>query len=468
MTNTPQKIWHSPTLMTWGNLGSRVLGFAVLLPLALSQLTVEEASLWLLFQALLALQGMADFGFTPTFIRIISYARSEKNSSKVKPDAIHLLSINDVLMDRVIGTMRCVYNRLSWVVFLLMAVLGSLMVMKPISLLEDITIGWFAWAVIVVSSVLIFRGGMFGAYMQGVDQIALYQRWQIVTGMISIIGGVIVLLMGSGLFPLVVVMQAGGVAGFFITRKLAAQHAPKASWSGSAIKDQEVMQTIWPAAWRSGLGVVVTYGTIQGTGVIYAQVAPAADAAAFLLAQRVVRTLSSFANAPFYTCIPYMSRMYAEGRLAELVESARTGMLQANWILIGGIIMVGFTAEPLLTFIGSQTPFVSTGVWWVLGLATLIERIGAMHLQLYSTTNHIVWHIVASITGGIMLFTIPVLFQWLGVIGLPLGILMAYTMFFTPYNLSRSYSAFHMNPAHMDGFASMIPIALVLIILIFI
>ncbi len=453
--------------MTWGNLGSRVLGFAILLPLVLGNLTVEEASLWLLFQAVLALQGMADFGFSPTFIRIISYARSEKNASKITSDKINLLSINDALMHRVIGTMRCVYNRLSWVVFFLMTLLGSLVVMKPILLLEDITIGWSAWTVIAVSSVLIFRGGMFGAYMQGADQIALYQRWQIVTGMVSLIGAIIALLMGGGLFLLVLIVQAGGVVSVFVTRRLAIQHAPKGSWFDPAIKDSEVMQTVWPAAWRSGLGVAVTCGTIQGTGVAYAQIAPAADAAAFLLAQRVVRTLSAFANAPFYTCIPHMSRMYAEGRLAELVESARVGMLQANWILVGGIIVVGFTAEPLLVFIGSQTTFVSTGVWWMLGLATLIERIGAMHLQLYSTTNHIVWHIVASITGGIMLFTIPISFQWLGVIGLPLGILIAYTMFFTPYNLSRSYSAFHMNPAHMDGVASMIPVTLLIIMLIF-
>ncbi len=452
--------------MTWGNLGSRVLGFAILLPLALSQLAVEDASLWLLFQAVLALQGMADFGFTPTFIRIVSYARSEKNDSKTEVDAISSLIISETLMHRVIGTMRCIYNRLSLVVFFLMTTLGSLAVMKPISLLEDITIGWLAWAVVVASSVLVFRGGMFGAYMQGADQIALYQRWQIVTGMASLVGAIIALLVGGGLFLLVVVIQIGGVAGVFVTRRLAIQHAPKTSWSDPAIKDPEVMQTVWPAAWRSGLGVAMTYGTIQGTGVVYAQVAPATDAAAFLLAQRVVRTLSSFANAPFYTRIPHMSRMYAEGRLDELVESARVGMLRANWVLIAGIMVVGFAAEPLLELIGSQTPFVSADVWWLLGLATLIERIGAMHLQLYSTTNHIVWHIVASITAGIMLFAIPMSFQWLGVIGLPLGILVAYTLFFTPYNISRSYSAFHMNPIHMDGLTSMMPMVLLIFIML--
>jgi len=446
--------------MTWGNLGFRVLGFAILLPLALSQLTVEEASLWLLFQAVQALQGMADFGFTPTFIRIVSYARSEKNTSEIESNAINSLVINDTSIHRVIGTMRCVYNRLSVVAFFLMAVLGSLAVMKPISLLEDITMGWSAWAVVVVSSILVFRGGMFGAYMQGADQIALYQRWQIVTGMTSLIGAIIALLVGGGLFLLVLIVQAGGVVGVFVTRRLAVQHTPKASWSGPAIKDPEIMQTVWPAAWRSGLGVAMTYGTIQGTGVVYAQIVPAADAAAFLLAQRVVRTISSFANAPFYTRIPQMSRMYAEGKRDGLVESARVGMLQANWVLVAGIITIGFAAEPLLALIGSQTGFVSADVWLLLGLAALLERIGAMHLQLYSTTNHIVWHIANGISGVVMLIALPITYHFLGVLGLPLGIAIAYAGFYVPYSCIKSYSTFHLTLFRMDIGASILPLLL--------
>ncbi len=451
--------------MTWGNLGSRVLGFAILLPLVLAQLSVEEASLWLLFQAILALHGMIDFGFTPTFIRVVSYARSKKNLSTATQNTSNLQNIKNISMHHVIGTMRCVYHRLSIVAFLLMVLLGSWITIKPISLLADSTTGWLSWIAIIVGSTLVFRSGMFGAYLQGANQIALYQRWQIITGMLSLIGATIAILMGGGLLLLVLIMQTGGVMGAFVTRRLAVRHAPKAAWSGTAVKKTEIMQIVWPSAWRSGLGVAMTYGTIQGTGIVYTQIAPAADAAAFLLAQRIMQTISSFANAPFYTRIPKMSRMYAEGRQSTLIETAKYGMLQANWVLVAGIVVIGFAAEPILTLIGSQTPFVSANVWWLLGLATLVERIGAMHLQLYSITNHIVWHIVASITAGIMLVSIPISFYWLDIVGLPFGILVAYAMFFTPYTISRSYSAFHMHPVYMDGAASLAPMILLIFIM---
>lgn len=432
MNSTLYRLWHSPTLMTWGNQGVRLAGFAILLPLVLNRLTVEEASLWLLFQALLLLQRMADFGFTPTFVRIVSYARAGKTPQGNSNPAASW-GEGDQSMRRVLGTMRFVYNRLSLGVFLLFAIIGSLAVMRPISQIAEVSTGWLAWLVIVLCSVLVFRGGMFGAYMRGVNKIALYQRWQTVTGMATIMAAIVVLLFDGGLLGLVAVAQLGAVIGIIVTRWLANQDAPEGSWTERIIRDTDVLQTIWPAAWRSGLGVVMAFGTIQGAGVIYAQIALPADAAAFLLAQRIVQTLASFANAPFYTRIPHMARMYAEGRYGDLVECAKTGMIRTNWLLISGIIFVGITGPHLLTTIGSQTSFVDKQVWWLLGLAVLLERIGAMHLQLYSVKNHIVWHIANGVTGVIMIIAMLVSYNKIGLLGLPLGMVIAYTCFYVPY-----------------------------------
>jgi hypothetical protein len=47
--------WHSPTLTTSGSIAVRLLGLAVLLPLALNRLPVDEANLWLLFSSVLAI-----------------------------------------------------------------------------------------------------------------------------------------------------------------------------------------------------------------------------------------------------------------------------------------------------------------------------------------------------------------------------------------------------------------------------
>lgn len=447
--------------MSWANLGSRLLGFVVLLPLVLINFTVEEVNLWLLFQAVVALQSMVDFGFTPTFIRFVAYAKSEVSKAKNELHVPTSWLEKKVDISDVIEAMRSVYTTLALVAFVLMAVIGSFAVMKSVSLLEDSMTGWLAWIVIVASNSLMILGGMFGAYLQGADQIALYQRWQAITGAVTVCLAIIALLLGGGLLQLVLVMQMGVVGGFLVSRKLAVEDTPSGTWSKRIIKPPVILNNVWSAAWRSGIGVAMTYGTIQGAGVVYAQVATVADAAAFLLAQRVLRVIISFANVPFYTCIPRMARMYSGGKLDKLIECARLGMLRTNWLLITGILIVGFGAEPLLAVIESETTFVSNEVWLLLGLAALVERVGAMHLQLYSVTNHIVWHIANGVAGVILLCMIPVAYIWLDMLGLPFGILVGYLFFYMPYSVYKSYTQFELSFIYMDGLPSLTPMLLI-------
>src|SRR3989304_5460620 len=66
----------SPAPMSWGRPGVRVVGFVLVLPLVLRHLPAEETAVWFLFLSLIALQGLADFGFAPTFVRAVAYARA--------------------------------------------------------------------------------------------------------------------------------------------------------------------------------------------------------------------------------------------------------------------------------------------------------------------------------------------------------------------------------------------------------
>jgi hypothetical protein len=108
--------------------------------------------------------------------------------------------------------------------------------------------------------------------------------------------------------------------------------------------------------------------------------------------------------------------------------------------------------------VGSKTPFVAGEVWGMLGLAILFERIGAMHLQLYSTTNHVVWHIANGISGTIMLIVIPIAYQWFHIMGFPLGILIGYVAFYVPYSMRLSYRAFSLKVGDIDLAASVLPV----------
>ena len=117
-----------------------------------------------------------------------------------------------------------------------------------------------------------------------------------------------------------------------------------------------------------------------------------------------------------------------------------------------------------MELINSKTPFVAPAIWGMLGLAILVERVGAMHLQLYSTTNHVVWHIANGVSGIIMLTAIPFAYERFGVLGFPLGILIGYVTFYVPYSMRLSYRAFKLRVTDMDLSASIIPVLLLLVL----
>lgn len=439
------RLWQSPALMSWGSLGVRGLGFLLLLPLLLRWLRAEELALWFLFLGLLALQGLADFGFAPTFMRAVAYARARPGDAGA--------------LDAVVRTMRFVYARLTLAGLVLVCAAGALVLSRPIAQLGDPGQAWLAAALMALAGGFTQRTLMYSSCLQGAERIEVYRRIEIVVGLAVTVGSALVLVAGGGILGIASVHLAGAVAASEANRQAAMRVASPDAWRGRAAPDPGVLGSIVPPAWRSGLGVLLNQGAIQGSGLVYAQLAAPAEVAAYLLALRVMQVWSEVAGVPFYTRLPGLARMYAEGRSAELAASAARGMLGANWLLVAGVIALAVAGAPLLEAIGSRTPFVAPAVWWMLATAILVERIGAMHLQLYSTTNHVVWHIANGIAGVLMILAMPPAYLSLGLPGLPLGMLLGYAAFYTPFSMACSYRAFSLSPLRVDLAASATPLA---------
>lgn len=454
-------IWHSPMLMTWAGTTARLSGLLILLPLVMTIFSVEETALWFLFSTILSLQALVDFGFSATFVRFVAYSNSSGISDDGKNGKLLRDHVPKYATSTVVGNMRYIYARLSVVWLLFLGILGSLAVARAVASIETPAIGWLSWVIITVSSGLCFRGGMHVSYLRGMEYVALHQRWEIVMGLGTTGLGCAVLLGGGGLLELVITNQFGGLLRYYIYRHLAEKRAPVHAWKKS---DKAMFDTLWAAVWRSGLGVLASFGTIQMAGVFYAQVASPKELASYLLAVQLIQRARIFAYVPFSSRIPDMSRMYANGDHLLLLELSGKAIQLSTLVFLASALIIGFSGDYLLEFVGSNTPFVAAGVWWLLALAYLFELNGAMHIQLYSTSNHIVWHIVAGVSGLLMLIIMPVTFSLYGIIGLPMGICIAYAIFYMPYSMFLSYRAFAIPVGAKKMASTVLPILILLVL----
>ncbi|MEZ0359013.1 hypothetical protein [Mycobacterium sp. SA01] len=458
------RVWNSPTYTTWGSLLANSLSAVVVLPLVLTRFSTQEIVVWYLIATFLGLQHVVDIGFSPTFSRIITYlfgGIGVDDLRRPSKSGTGVLDRDD--LNRVYSTMSSIYLWLGLAWTLLLLVVGSLALNRPISQLQDPRSAWLAWAAVLGVSYISFWGEKYVSYLMGLNQVALLRRWDTMAALGAILSSFLVLYLGGGLLALVIANQSWQLLKV-VRNGWLARSANGAMMRGFTKRpfNRQIFNAVWPSAWRSGVGVLLSYGVIQSSGIIYAQVGSTASVASYLLGMRFMQILTQFSQAPFYSKIPVYSRLYAEGKKDELLQIAQRGMRLSHWAFVVGFLGIEFVVQPLLRLIGSNAAFPTSLLWTLMGLGFFAERFGAMHIQLYSTTNHIVWHIANGVSGTIYLAVSFGLLKVLGAYAFPVGIIAGYYGFYSWYAARFSYREFNLRPVAYEKSCSVIPAAVLL------
>jgi len=459
-----KKIWNSPTFTTWGSFIATLMGWVLLLPFALSRLSTSEIALWYFFRIITDLRPIIDMGFSPTFIRQIAYAyggSSEFGNPNQESTPASTSGANWNLLEKTYSTMEYIYVRLAAILFVLLAIFGTLTAIKPISMIENPVQGWIAWGMVIITTSFYLRGNSYTSFLQGSNNIPVYRRWEALFAFAAIPSGVGVLLLGGDLLGLVAIEQFWLVVSVmrnrFITQRICQFDIARQE---NRQFSKDIFKEIWPRSWRSGLGIIMGYGVMQFSGLIVAQIGNSPDVAAYLLSLRFAQNISTFSRVPFYSRLPQMATLYASNGQEELLAIAKRGMRFSHWLYSIGFIAFGIVAPWALTLIKSNTGFVPQSLWAILGLGLFAERYGAMHLQLYTLTNKVVWHIVNGITGGITLLIAFFTLNPLGIYAFPVGYTFANIGFYAWYSAKLSYQTFKMSFRNLEFVTFVIPLCI--------
>ena len=368
-------------------------------------------------------------GFAPTFSRVIAYATGGADTSRLGDyrslDGVQGRGGPDWhAMGLIVATMRPVYVRLALVFFGLMLVFGTWSLCRPVSMMGQPSQAWWAWAVVLCTAGYALYSSFYASYLLGTNHVVVLRRWEMLTAVGSPLLTLLVLFFFGDLLSLVIAGQVGTWVQIFRNRWLChkVDGGRFATFPDRSLQ-REVFDAVWPSAWRSGVAVLMGFGLLQASGILYAQIGSAADTASYLLALRMIQAVSAFSQAPFYTKLPDLARLRAEGNDQAQVVMARRGMTWAYWTYVAGFVGVGLYADVLLRTIGSRTSFVDPKLWSLLGIALFVERYGAMHLNLYSTTNHIISHVANGVGGFVFVTVSALLVPVVGVYAFPAGLL---------------------------------------------
>ena len=136
-----------------------------------------------------------------------------------------------------------------------------------------------------------------------------------------------------------------------------------------------------------------------------------------------------------------MAKLRSQGETQVLKRVAQRSMGYTYVSYVAFVCAVGWA----LSVLSSYNPkFGLAGndnlrLWFLLAITIFVERYGALHMQLFSTTNRIVWHIANGISGLLIISYLLILPPIFGVLGFPLSFLLGYACFFCWYSASLSY-----------------------------
>ena len=417
------KIWNSPTLMTWGSLLSSSGKLLILTPLILTTYNVDEISFWYLLLTINSLAVVIDFGFYPTFSRIISFVfngLSEISDISVKSKNTKDGNPNWSFMERIYGTLNATYLFLSFFIIIIIFFGSYSSIFTVIERTSNSYILWIAYIVFLLSVVFSFFARRSDAIIIGTNHVALINRWNIINNILNSISSICIVYFSLGIewlafnqlfFAIFLIIR-----NYYIEITICNGVFKKFTLFNFNFK---IFKWIWEPTWKSGVGILASTGLTQITGFIYTNMSTATELASYLITLKLVTTVSTFSQAPFYSKIPIFSGLRVRNKINELTVKTSKAMLKSLLVFVLGISSLFFFGDLFLRLIGANTSLESPSFIAFMAIIWFLERHHAMHAQIYSTTNKIPFYKMLIISGIINVFLMYFLVPFIGVWGFP-------------------------------------------------
>lgn len=435
-----------PSIATWSTYVAKSLPIFVFPPFLFRAFSTEEAAIWLILITLQGMQLLLAASTDQPIMRAFAYALG--GATQVR-DMRHAAPSgqsgpNIALLSRVWSSGAFAYLVIALSTFALLGAMGVWSAAPLIATRPEDDGLWVALAVFVVGGALRAYGGLHVSYLMGVDRIPLLRWWEAAFWLLAFISALTTLLSGGGLLAIAVAYQIPLALNIGWNAWLCRRdHRARSGFQTGVRADREILGQLWPGIWRTGLGTTLFLGATQGAGLYYATVGEAQDVAAFLFAMSLIRPLGQFAQVPFMTKLPRLARLQAEGERDAQRQIAQRSMM-LTYILHAGMVLGVAVSLPVVLGLRDASVEVPVLLWLLIGLAGYVERIGAMHLQLYSSTNHIVIHHANGWTAVIYVGLAVAFLPWWDVYAFPLAQVLALLLVYVPIAMYHSYPTFRL------------------------
>lgn len=429
-------IFKSNTFTTWLSYGSKSLNFLIVLPIVLKNFSPQDITFWYLISNFFFIILIIDSGFSNTFIRMLAYG-TVGNRNILSSNGYNTISNQNTnnydfeFVNSVIFVMKSFYKNIIIIIFFSSFFIGYLAFETPVTNSSNPTLGWIVCLILQFSFPFLIWGGVYSNVLQGMNKIPSLRLGETIFNFLSSCTSIIILVINPSIYYIsisFIIWSLLAVARNYILVLRIDRLKVKIIDIGlfQKIKDNVISNSI-----KSGFGVLFSQGITYFMGFFYANKLNPEISASFLVTINLVNNLKTFAQAPFYSKIPYFSSLVASNKMPELITFVKRSMRLVYLVFVVLSVIIWYFLYFYSEYNGNNSFKPNLVLYFLLVFGFFIERFGAMHIQLYSMSNHILWHIQNGVTGLITIIATIVVFNYSNVMSYPIGLVIGNVFFYS-------------------------------------
>jgi O-antigen/teichoic acid export membrane protein len=326
--------------------GIRVSANLLLIPIVLIKLSSSELALWWVFVALQNFGNLADFGFGSTIPRIYSYlfAGAEDFDAEGLREAKTGGQPNFAGISRLNVTVQSLYLKISLAAIGLLAIGGTVFLIKPAAQSGFPEKVWCLWALFIVAIGYNLATYHWALAIQGLNRMRDLQLVYVTGGLSYVACAAILLLCKMGLLSMVVATFVKGFITHGRCRQIYQQVIPKPEHPVKP--DAHIVSKLWPNAYKFGIMGLGAYCLSNGGVLICSQLLGKEITASFGLTAQIGSFMMSFAALWLVVKWPEITILRTQGKLEQMAVlfARRLTLVMASFVGMGLVVLFGGNA----------------------------------------------------------------------------------------------------------------------------
>jgi O-antigen/teichoic acid export membrane protein len=313
----------------------------ILLPFILRVFPQEMVAIWTIFSTVIALTGLLDFGFNPSFARNVSYVVS--GVKELKTTGYQLVANNAEidygLFKGLINAMKWFYMRVAVILFLLLSTVGTYYIHTVLKTYSGSHVEvYISWTVLCIINSYSLYTYYYDSIIQGKGLIKRAKQ-------IDVVGYTVYLIVAAGLifmrFNLIAIVSAQAlmvlIKRMLSYRTIYTHDFRQRFHSAKARSRKAIVKAIYPNALKVGLNGVGWYLTASAPMIIGSLFLPLDTIASYGITMQIINIIWNISSVYYYTYQPKI----IQARTQDNNQIIKMIYLKSCWIYWFSFIICG-------------------------------------------------------------------------------------------------------------------------------